>query len=90
MPLGALALVALLAPAGGAVDPPRLVGASLDSAPWNVNSGGIAAYDVTIDARGAVQAANLVQDVAPYGASLGAALPSWRFEPARAGGQDFT
>ena len=57
-------------------------------APWNVaQSGGIAAYDVHVDESGAVTSAEIVQDVAPYGAMLGDALPSWRFEPAREGGR---
>ncbi len=65
---------------------PRLVGAELGPAPWNVQSGGITAFDVTLDERGAVKSAEIVQDVAPYGTLLGDALPSWRFEPARKDG----
>ena len=62
------------------------MGAELGPAPWNVQSGGIAAFDVTLDERGAVTSAEIVQDVAPYGTLLGDALPSWRFEPARKDG----
>jgi TonB family protein len=69
-----------------AASPPRLAEIHLEAAPWNVRSGGIAAYDVRIDEKGSVTSADIVQDVAPYGAMLGHALPSWRFEPAREGG----
>jgi TonB family protein len=73
--------------AQGLTSPPRLVAAELGGAPWNVNSGGIAAFDVRIDATGSVTSADVVQDVAPYGVMLREALPSWRFEPAREGGR---
>lgn len=68
-----------------ATQPPRLVSAQLGPAPWNVESGGIAACEVTLDENGAVVAADAVQDVPPYGAQLKAAVRSWRFEPAREG-----
>jgi TonB family protein len=82
----------LTAAAGAAVaqgvrSPPRLVASELDPAPWNVNSGGIAACDVRLDERGAVTSSELVQDVAPYGAMLSEAVRSWRFEPAREDGR---
>ncbi len=73
--------------AQGLTSPPRLVTAELGLAPWNVNSGGIAAFDVKIDATGSVLSADVVQDVAPYGVMLAEALPTWRFEPAREGGR---
>jgi hypothetical protein len=66
-----------------ATTPPRLVSAHLGPAPWNVQSGGIAACEVTLDENGAVVGADLVQDVPPYGAQLNDAVRSWRFEPAR-------
>jgi len=66
---------------------PRLLSAQLDGAPWNVQSGGIAAFDVQLDEKGAVTSATLVQDVAPYGGMLAEALPAWRFEPASEGGR---
>jgi len=69
----------------GAATLPRLVKAELGPAPWSVQSGGIAAIDVKIDEKGAVTAADIVQDVAPYGAMLDEAVPSWAFEPAREG-----
>jgi TonB family protein len=71
--------------AAQATEPPRLVSAHLDRAPWNVQSAGIAACDVTVDENGAVAAADLVQDVMPYGAQLQEAVRSWRFEPASEG-----
>lgn len=85
---GALAVLAILAPAAGAQEftPPTLLSARLEGAPWSVQSGGIAAFDVTLDERGTVRNAALVQDVAPYAALLGQALPLWSFEPAREGG----
>ena len=67
--------------------PPRLTAASLEPAPWNVQSGGIAAFDVSVDEKGAITGADIVQDVAPYGGMLRDALPSWRFEPALSGGR---
>lgn len=73
--------------AQGDVSLPRLLAAELEPAPWNVQSGGIAAFDVSVDKKGAVTSADLVQDVAPYGGMLGGALPRWRFEPVREAGQ---
>jgi hypothetical protein len=70
-----------------ATQPPRLVGAELGPAPWNVQSGGIAACDVTLDENGTVVGTDLVQDVPPYGAQLNDAVRSWRFEPARESGR---
>jgi TonB family protein len=80
-------LVARDVAAQGSTSPPHLVAAELDPAPWNVMSGGIAAFDVKVDEKGSVTAADVVQDVAPYSAMLGASLGSWRFEPAREGGR---
>lgn len=85
-----LAVLVLLAPAAVAQEaftPPALRSARIEGAPWSVQSGGIAAFDVTIDERGSVRNAALVQDVAPYGGLLGAALPAWSFEPAKEGGR---
>ncbi len=67
--------------------PPRLLSAELGPAPWNVQSGGIAAFDVSLDDKGEMTNADMVQDVAPYGAMLRDALPSWRFEPAASDGR---
>jgi TonB family protein len=83
---GAL-LAAVELGAQGQTSLPRLLAAELGPVPWNVRSGGIAAYDVRLDESGAVASAEMVQDVAPYGGMLGHALPSWRFEPARAEGR---
>lgn len=67
--------------------PPRLMTAALEPAPWNALSGGIAAFDVTIDEKGSVTRTDIVQDVAPYGGMLRDALPSWLFEPALSDGR---
>jgi TonB family protein len=67
----------------GASSSPRLVRAEVGAAAWNAISGGIAAFDVRVDEKGAVTAADMVQDAAPYGAILGEALGKWSFEPAR-------
>lgn len=67
--------------------PPRLISAALAPAPWNALSGGIAAFDISLDERGSITGADIVQDVAPYGGMLRDALPSWRFEPAASGGR---
>jgi TonB family protein len=42
---------------------------------------------VSLDETGRVASAELVQDVAPYGAILGEDVLSWRFEPAREEGR---
>jgi hypothetical protein len=80
-------VAAAAAAAQGGWSPPRLATAQVGAAPWNAQSGGIAAYDVSLDAAGAVVGTSIVQDVAPFGAVLGEALSSWRFEPAREGRQ---
>jgi TonB family protein len=83
----ALFLVAAAVAAQGPSSPPRLATATVSAAPWNAAGGGIAAYDVGLDATGAVVSAEIVQDVPPFGALLGEGLRSWRFEPAREGGR---
>lgn len=83
----ALFLAAAAAAAQGSSSPPRLASATVSAAPWNAVGGGIAAYDVSLDATGAVVSAEIVQDVAPFGALLGEGVRSWRFEPAREGGR---
>jgi TonB family protein len=81
-----VALVASVAAlAQNAPTPPRLVAAEVSPSPWNVRSGGIAAFDVTVDESGAVASAEVVQDVAPYSDMLREDLQRWRFEPARDG-----
>jgi TonB family protein len=82
-----VAAAALTAAQERSSSPPRLVRADVGAAAWNVISGGIAAYDVRIDEKGAVTAADMVQDAAPYGAILGQALGRWMFEPAREEGK---
>jgi len=66
---------------------PRLTQAQVGPVSWNVQSGGIAACDVTIAESGAVAGVDLVQDVPPYGAQLREAIRSWGFEPARQDGR---
>jgi TonB family protein len=83
-----LSTLAVSASPGGAAEPPRVTQARVSGAPWNVMSGGIAACDVTLDASGAVVKADMVQDVAPYGAQLrDDILSSWRFAPATEDGR---
>ena len=67
--------------------PPRLMAADLGPAAWNVISGGIAVFDVSLDEKGAITSADIVQDAPPYGAMLKDALPSWRFEAAASEGR---
>jgi hypothetical protein len=86
LPVVTLAATALAA-APGATTLPRLLSAGLGVVPLSTQSGGIAAYDVKLDENGSVTGADIVQDVAPYGELLGAALPAWRFEPAREEGR---
>jgi TonB family protein len=71
----------------GDPSPLRLVAAELAPPPPGTVSGGIAAFDVTVDEHGTVSRAECVQDLAPYGDLLRAALPAWRFEPAHAEGR---
>jgi len=80
-------LAAVTATAQGEWKPPRLASAQVGAAPWNVQSGGIAALDVSLDAAGAVVSTSVVQDLAPFGALLNEDIRSWRFEAARDGGQ---
>ena len=68
-------------------DLPRLVAAEVEPVPWNAESGGIAAFDVSLDATGGVVGTNPVQDLEPYGPQLGGDILSWRFEPAREQGR---
>jgi TonB family protein len=82
-----LVLAAATAAAQGGWVPPRLATAQVGAAPWNAVSGGIAAYEVSLDETGAVAGARIVQDLPPFGALLGEAIRSWRFEPAREGGR---
>lgn len=85
--LGLLLLAAVDASAQNVTTPPSLVSAEVSPAPWNVRSGGIAAFDVRIDETGRVTGADTVQDVAPYSDALRQSLRGWRFEPARAQGR---
>ncbi len=84
---GVAVAIAGVAATQGPVTPPRLLTAEMGLAPWGVRSGGIAAYDVQVDDKGAVASAEMVQDVAPYGDQLRESLWSWRFEPALEGGR---
>src|SRR4051812_29979716 len=67
--------------AASALPPVRAAG--IGGVSPSANSGGITACDVTLSDSGSVSSVAIVQDVAPYGAALAAALPSWRFEAAR-------
>jgi TonB family protein len=91
MPLARHCLLAVLAAAvveaQGGSSLPRLLSAEVGAAPFNVQSGGIAAYDVKIDEKGSVASAEIVQDVQPYGAMLGDDVRKWRFEPAHKDGR---
>ena len=79
--------VALTAAAQDLPTPPRLLSGQVSPAPWSVQSGGIAALDVTIDETGRVTAAQGIQDVAPYSDMLRESLPRLQFEPARGQGR---
>ena len=63
--------------------PPHLKTVIVSAEPWNVRSGGIVAFDVTVDESGAVSKVETIQDVAPYGDQLRSAVQGWRFEAAR-------
>ena len=69
--------------AQGAPTPPQVTSAVVPGSPMNAQSGGVAAFDVTVDETGSVASVDVVQDVAPFGDVLRSALYGWRFEPAR-------
>ena len=67
--------------------PPRLVSAGMPASPLGAQSGGIAAFDVTLDEKGSVAGVEAVQDFAPFGDQLRDAVRGWTFEPAREQGR---
>ena len=69
--------------AQGPPTPPHVLRAIAPPSPFNVQSGGVAAFALTVDEKGSVTAVDTVQDVVPYGAALRDALRGWSFEPAR-------
>ena len=75
------------ASAQNASTPPHVLRATAPASPLNVQSGGLAAFAVTVDEKGSVTAVDTVQDVAPYGDALREALRGWSFEPAREQGR---
>ena len=81
----AVLAAALAAPASAqtGVVPPRLVSAAMPASPMGAQSGGIAAFDVTLDEKGSVAGVEAVQDFAPFGDQLREAVRGWTFEPAR-------
>ena len=76
-------MLAAPAPAQTGFTPPRLVSAPVPASPMGAQSGGIAAFDVTLDEKGSVAGVEAVQDFAPFGDLLREALRAWTFEPAR-------
>lgn len=81
--LSAAMMLAAPAPAQTGFTPPRLVSAAVPASPMGAQSGGIAAFDVTLDEKGSVTGVEAVQDFAPFGELLRAAVRGWTFEPAR-------
>jgi TonB family protein len=80
----ALSLVsAVEASAQGGPTPPHVLRAIAPATPLNVQSGGVAAFALTVDERGSVAGVDTIQDVVPYGDALREALHEWSFEPAR-------
>ena len=69
--------------AQGPRTPPHVLRAIVPPSPFNVQSGGVAAFALTVDEKGSVAAVDTVQDVVPYGATLRDAMRGWSFEPAR-------
>ena len=76
-------MLAVSASAQTGFTPPRLLSAAVPPSPMGAQSGGIAAFDVTLDERGSVAAVEAVQDFAPFGDLLREAVRGWTFEPAR-------
>jgi TonB family protein len=74
---------AVEAAAQGAPTPPRVVRAMAPASHLNVQSGGVAAFALTVDETGSVAGVDVIQDVVPYGDDLREALRGWSFEPAR-------
>jgi TonB family protein len=84
----ALSLAAAALFAQGDFSPVQLLSAPLWSTiPFGTQSGGIAAFSLSVDETGAVTGLQPVQEFAPYGDLMRRALPGWRFQPARSQGQ---
>lgn len=81
LPTFALAAAALVAQ--GESSPVQLLSGPLWPVPYGTQSGGIAAFSLSLDATGAVTGIQSVQEFAPYGDLMRDALPRWRFQPAR-------
>ncbi len=83
----ALSLAAAALFAQGDFSPAQLQSAQLWPVPFATQSGGIAAFSLSVDETGAVTGLQPVQEFAPYGDLMRSALPKWRFQPARSQGQ---
>jgi len=84
----ALSLAAAVeASAQGHATPPHVLRAIAPPTPFNVQSGGVAAFALTVDETGSVTAVDTIQDVVPHGGVLREALRGWSFEPAREQGR---
>ncbi|MGE0455349.1 MAG: energy transducer TonB [Vicinamibacteria bacterium] len=81
----ALMLIALglLAAAG---EPARLVRGDVPAPPYGARAAGLVAYDVTVDARGAVANVRPLRQLEPFSGPLEQAIAGWSFEAAREGG----
>ena len=73
----------LLAAAG---EPARLVSGDVPAPPYGTRAAGVVAYDVTVDARGAVTGVRPLRQLEPFSGPLEQAIAGWSFEAAREGG----
>jgi TonB family protein len=87
VPVAVFSLLAAALLAQGDFSPVQLLSARLWDIPFGVQSGGIAAFRVSVDETGAVTGLESIQEFAPYGDLMRQKLPEWQFEPARENGQ---
>ena len=71
----------------GTFRPARVTSSPFAGFPYGSRAAGIVVLDVDVDARGTVRGINTVKDLDPFGDAVRSAVSSWRFEPARSGGQ---
>lgn len=80
-----LLLATLLATQG--FESARLESGSVEPVPIGAQAAGVVALQLSIDATGAVSGIDVLKDVAPFTDVVRNSVRSWRFAPARSGGQ---
>ena len=67
--------------------PARVVSSPFGGFPYGSRAAGVVVLDVDVDATGMVRGIKTLKDVEPFGDVIRSSISSWRFEPAREGGQ---